>query len=151
MGKHRYFKPSKKKGRRIDWTANTLVNFFHSRGIKVMRYNAFSTNSVYLKLDYGLLYSVRISDHRGKQHLQYRFNATDGYHGPGTAPTKWGWKREYYSLDSAELNQMCRSIIKLRAQTIEKLGPFGYQRAMEWRKRRNQNTKGFWQSAQDLN
>ncbi|WP_328797515.1 hypothetical protein [Lactiplantibacillus plantarum] len=150
MTKYHYFKPDKKKGRQIDWTANTLVNFFRSRGIKVMRYNAFSTNSVYLKLDYGLLYSVRISDHRGKRHLQYRFNAIDGYPGPGTMPTNWGWEREYYSLDPVELNQMCRSIVKLRSQTIEKLGLLGYQREMEWRKRRNQNAKGFWQAAQDL-
>lgn len=150
MGRHRYFKPNPKKGRRIDWTANTLVNFFHNYGIKVMRYNALSTNSVYLKLDYGLLYSVRISDHKGKKHLKYRFNATDDYHGPTTVPTKWGWQREYYTLDADQLNQMCRSIIELRCEKIDKLGPFGYQKQMEAHKQRNQGAKGFWQSAQDL-
>ena len=104
-------------GRKLQWVANTLVNFLHSRGIKVMRYDAFSTNSIYLKLDYGLLYSVRLSDHPGKQYLAYRFNAVAKYRGPSKVPTDWGWSREFYSLETADLNEMCKSILNLQAKS----------------------------------
>lgn len=40
----------------------------------IHRYDAYSTNSVYLKFDYGLGNSLRISDHHGKERLNYRFN-----------------------------------------------------------------------------
>ncbi|WP_181879268.1 hypothetical protein [Levilactobacillus brevis] len=63
------------------------MHFFQSQGIKVMRYDAYSTNSVYLKLDYGLLYTLRISDHPGKRYLAYRFNVIRGYHGPKRVKT----------------------------------------------------------------
>jgi len=117
--------------RKLQWIANTLVNFFHSRGIKVMRYDAFSTNSIYLKLDYGLLYSIRLSDHPGKQHLNYRFNAVNKYDGPRQVPTDWNWNREFYTLDTSELNEMCRSILSLQADKMQQLGAYGYQNKME--------------------
>lgn len=40
----------------------------------IHRYNAVSSNSVYLKFDYGVANSLRISDHKGKRNLAYRFN-----------------------------------------------------------------------------
>lgn len=40
----------------------------------VHRYDAYSTDSVYLKFDYGIACSLRISDHTGKKHLAYRYN-----------------------------------------------------------------------------
>ena len=42
--------------------------------VVIHRYDAYSTNSVYLKFDYGVGNSLRISDHKGKKHLAYRFN-----------------------------------------------------------------------------
>ena len=43
-------------------------------GFIVHRYDAYSTSSVYLKMDYGACHSIRIGDHRGKPHLKYRYN-----------------------------------------------------------------------------
>lgn len=40
----------------------------------IHRYDSYSTNSIYLKFDYGVACSLRISDHDGKRHLRYRFN-----------------------------------------------------------------------------
>ena len=40
----------------------------------VHRLDAFTTNSVYLKVDCGVCHSIRVSDHRGKKHLKYRYN-----------------------------------------------------------------------------
>lgn len=42
--------------------------------VLIHRYDAYSTNSVYLKFDYGLGNSLRLSDHTGKAGLNYRFN-----------------------------------------------------------------------------
>lgn len=47
------------------------------RGIIMQVYDARSS-SVYLKLDCGVLNSVRIADHDGKKHLQYRYNLIVG-------------------------------------------------------------------------
>lgn len=44
------------------------------RGFTVHRYDAFTSQSVYLKLDYGACGSIRISDHRGYRHLSYMWN-----------------------------------------------------------------------------
>ena len=39
-------------------------------GIVIQRYDAYSTDSVYLKLDYGVCNSIRISNHNGKRYLK---------------------------------------------------------------------------------
>lgn len=39
--------------------------------VLIHRYDAYSTNSVYLKFDYGLGNSLRLSDHTGKAGLNY--------------------------------------------------------------------------------
>lgn len=54
--------------------ANLLQNELISNGFTVHRYNAYSTNSIYLKVDGGLCKSIRISDHTGKGHLRYTYN-----------------------------------------------------------------------------
>ena len=41
------------------------------KGFIVQRYDSVTTNSIYLKLDYGMCNSIRISDHKGKKHLSY--------------------------------------------------------------------------------
>ena len=42
--------------------------------VVIHRLDAYSTNSIYLKFDYGIVNSLRISDHEGKKHLSYRYN-----------------------------------------------------------------------------
>lgn len=133
----------------IKLVASTLTSYFQNQGIRVMRYDAYSTNSVYLKLDYGALYSIRISDHRGKKYLNYRFNVTKGYRGKKRVATKFGWQREYYALEPSDLNKMCRSIMQLRRHLIKYYGPYGYQAKMVSNLKNQKNTKGFWKQAKD--
>lgn len=38
------------------------------------RYDAISTSSIYLKVDWGAGLSIRIADHDGYRHLNYRYN-----------------------------------------------------------------------------
>ena len=58
--------------------ADKLVSALGRKGFIIQRYDAFKTDSVYLKLDYGVCNSIRISDHPGKQNLQYRYNVIIG-------------------------------------------------------------------------
>jgi hypothetical protein len=61
--------------------ANILVERILEMGFIVHRYNAYSTSSIYLKLDYGLSCGIRIADHPGKKKYSYRFNVIKDYIG----------------------------------------------------------------------
>ncbi|ATU69515.1 hypothetical protein CT113_03830 [Levilactobacillus brevis] len=135
---------------RVQSISDTMVHFFQSQGIKVMRYNSYTTSSVYLKLDYGMLYTMRISDHLGKKYLNYRYNVTRGYQGVPRRQTDWGWDREFISFNRNRLNEMCLEIIRMRAKKISCLGLYGYQEEMDKRRKKNANQRGFWQKAKDL-
>jgi hypothetical protein len=52
--------------REISAIADAVIKELTAAGFVIQRYDAFSTNSIYLKLDYGLCNSIRISDHRQK-------------------------------------------------------------------------------------
>lgn len=56
------------------WVAKQVQEFLLNNDFIVHRYNAYSTNSIYLKIDCGLCKSIRISDHRGKGYLRYTYN-----------------------------------------------------------------------------
>ena len=61
--------------------AKVLVQKLLDMGFTVHRYNAVTTNSIYLKLDYGVCCGIRIADHNGKKKYHYRFNVVKGYCG----------------------------------------------------------------------
>lgn len=67
--------------------ADSLSERFLAEGFTVHRYDAYSTSSVYLKLDCGMCNSIRISDHRGKKHLAYRYNIGPWIKSAGTTTT----------------------------------------------------------------
>jgi hypothetical protein len=52
----------------------TIINYLRHLGVAIHIYQAFSTNSTYIKLDYGALGSIRISDHKGKEKYHYKYN-----------------------------------------------------------------------------
>ena len=58
--------------------ADYLSEELKNNGFTVHRYDGFSTKSIYLKLDYGVCNSIRISDHNGKKYLKYRYNIGEG-------------------------------------------------------------------------
>ena len=60
---------------------NVLIPKLLDMGIIVHRYNAYSTSSIYLKLDFGLTCGIRIADHPGKKKYSYRFNIIKDYVG----------------------------------------------------------------------
>ena len=64
--------------------AKILVKKLKELGFIIHRYNAFSTNSIYLKLDYGIACGIRIADHEGRKKYHYRFNVIKDYKGDKT-------------------------------------------------------------------
>lgn len=112
----------------------------------VQRYDAYSTSSVYLKLDYGLGNSVRIADHRGKKNLQYRFNLMFGMSGVEQKLSKTGLPQYYYGLDSVEI--MIQNIIQAKQGKIKKYrGLSNYQSFMQENRQNNEGQRGFWSQA----
>ena len=51
-----------------------IVDCLSNLDIAIHVYHAFSTLSTYIKLDYGALNSIRISNHAGKAKYQYKYN-----------------------------------------------------------------------------
>ena len=49
--------------------ADDISRSLLEEGFDILRYDSYSSNSVYLKIDCGVCHTIRISDHPGKKHL----------------------------------------------------------------------------------
>lgn len=131
----------------LDNLADSIAKRLIANGFTVQRYNAYTTNSIYLKLDYGVCNSIRISDHPGKKYLKYRYNI--GSFVKEYREEKDRYNRYYYRIDKAE--NMIRRIIKDRDFKKSRYGESGYKAFMEKNKRDKSGTAGFWKEAVLLN
>ncbi|MBP1309023.1 hypothetical protein JOD82_002043 [Paenibacillus sp. 1182] len=128
-------KPSIKK------LAKKLSKIAKEKGFVVQRYDA--TNSVYLKLDYGVANSIRIGDHDGKKHLSYKFNLLTNIdksyveHGE--------YQRSYYCVEDFE--KLIDDILNNKNNVLKKYGVHKYQRMMKKNQLENANKDGFWSKA----
>jgi hypothetical protein len=131
--------------KRIKDTADYVVKVMKSQGVIVQRYDALSTLSVYLKFDYGLLNTLRISDHRGKDKLSYKYNIRtdiETYYQSGEGATEMN----FYPF--SEVDACLKKILLVRFAKIARYGSAGYQRAIEKTLSKKANTKNrFWLSA----
>lgn len=117
-------------------------------GFVVQRYDAYSTNSIYLKLDYGLCNSIRISDHRGKEHLSYKYNLRSDIKKYYKERDKY--VRYYYLFEQRK--NLIEHIKYDRRMKIYQLGSIEeYKDLMNIEKNLNSNNKGFWQKAYLVN
>lgn len=127
--------------------AEKLQNALVANGFIVHRYDAVSTNSIYLKVDYGVGNSIRVSDHKGKQHLQYRYNVNTlvrKYQADRTGE----YPRFYYPIDSLEL--LMTHILEAREQRIRKYGKSDYNSTCLRYKQQSTTFAGFWQYARQI-
>lgn len=138
-------KPKKSKKERLNDRAEEVIAIMKKYGVVVQRYDSFSTNSIYLKFDYGVCNSLRISDHRGKKHLAYRYNLMDEVHKAYTSRTSKGWEMHFYPLSQAQ--NLAFKVLKDREQKITNYGLGLYKQYMHDNKINNQESKGFWQQA----
>lgn len=120
-----------------------LLRDLDQKGFILQYYVAYSTNSCYIKLDYGISNSIRISDHKGKDKYPYKFNLMmdldKSYEEDG---------RYYYSVKDYE-----KMLLDIRAFKDEQLNKYGfyYYEYMLKNKKDAKNKKGFWVKAKNYN
>lgn len=123
--------------------ADRITRAVKAHGITVQRYDAFTTNSVYLKFDYGVANSVRISDHMGKLSRSNRFNLLKNIDHSYVEMDRY--LKYFYCTN--DLEKLVADIIQNRNDQVEKYGPRYYDFMMKRNKAANTDTKGFWSKA----
>lgn len=121
---------------------NILVPKLLDMGFIVHRYDAYSTSSIYLKIDYGLACGIRIADHPGKKKYSYRFNVIKDYSGDKVI-LKGGLICRFYDFNETE--KLLEDILKEKNYKISKYGFQCYQMLMEKEKQNNDLFKRFKQ------
>lgn len=129
----------------LDLVALEVINELKERGVVIQRYNSFSTNSIYLKFDLGVANSLRISDHKGKKHLSYRYNILTCCPQTMKSNDKNGFIRYYFPPIDTEL--AIKKILYDRSERIEKYGWNNYRDYMVTNQKIGQQKRGFWESA----
>ena len=111
--------------------------------VVIHRYDARSTDSIYLKFDYGVANSLRISDHTGKKHLAYRYNIDLSRKHYKEKYSPQGYPRYYYP--ATEADKAVRDILEAKRMKVYRYKD--YEGAVEKAKIRSEHEKGFWQQA----
>lgn len=122
--------------------SKTIIEALKSKGFVIQAYISRSTNSVYLKLDYGVCNTIRISDHEGKKYLQYRYNLLIG--GENNILEE---KYIRYFFNEKNITGLLYQILFDKATKLQKYGKQSYKNFMEKNKSDHQNDKGFWKEA----
>lgn len=131
----------------INNTVTRAVDFIIDRlkeeGAVIQLYRAKSTNSAYIKIDFGVGGTIRISDHKGKKHLHYRYNLLLNSNRHKT--NHGGLERFYFPFRDIEL--MLEKILYDRRVKMEKYDS-RYAKFMRENEMSNANNrKGFWADA----
>lgn len=120
--------------------AKILVQKLLDMGFIVHRYNAITTSSIYLKLDYGVCCGIRISNHNGKKKYHYRFNVVKDYTGDKIIYFK-NLISYFYTFE--ELPQLLVAVQKERETKIKRYGLENYKSYIEKEKQENELFKRF--------
>ena len=112
----------------------------------IHRYDSFSTNSIYLKFDYGVANSLRISDHDGKKYLKYRFNILQSMASKSSKEThtRQGFEMVFYS--PAMINACCRDILESKKDRVARYRDYDAIVAKQ-KEETDQIQMGFWRNA----
>lgn len=113
--------------------------------VLIHRYDAYSTNSVYLKFDYGVANSLRIADHAGKKHLAYRFNIILNLTEPKN-DLSGRFPRNYYPPDMVDqvIEDILAGVEAKRARYRD------YDKTVKDAKAKIVHERGFWQQAHEV-
>lgn len=113
----------------------------------IHRYDAFSTNSIYLKFDYGVANSLRISDHPGKRHLRYRFNLILDLAGKKPySETRDGLVMYFYPPE--QLDNLVKDILKAKDEKARQY--HSYAAVVKTAADKIDASKGFWSGAKEI-
>lgn len=127
----------------LEAIAEEVINILKDK-VVIHRYDSYSTNSIYLKFDYGVANSLRISDHRGKRHLSYRYNIIEGLKiSSKKSNFNRGHEMRFYSPEM--IKACCRDILKAKAEKQKQY--FDYDAIVFKQKVETKHLKGFWSDA----
>lgn len=113
----------------IEKAVDFVVEKCKEKGIVVHRYNAKSSSSIYLKFDWGMAHSMRISDHKGIEKYHYRFNLIKGMKKTVTITYRNNNYCNYYPF--RDIYQCMEDIIQNRINVLEKDGKEAYLQSMK--------------------
>lgn len=128
----------------IQKASDYLVGKFKENGVTVMRYDSKSKNSVYLKLDEGVLRTVRISKHIGNNKLNYTYNLVQG--SGRYKDVVNGVGRYYFPMRDIEM--LVSKVLYDRDMMIDKYGRYSYNLLQEKNKCIQEHKNSFWLKAE---
>lgn len=108
--------------------ASILVDKLKKLGFIVHRYNSVTTNSIYLKLDFGVCCGIRIADHNGKKKYHYRFNVIKDFKGDKIVNFN---NLVSYFFTFEEIPQLLQKVQEERELKIKKYGIGNYKLYMQ--------------------
>ena len=133
------------KKRIIQDKADYIIKMLQTRDFVIQRYDSYTSDSVYIKLDYGVANSIRISDHEGKSHLRYRYNVIIG--GEDNII-----EDEYirYYFNESSIDNLLNQILFDKTAKIAKYGAKGYNNLMNKNLINSKGSAGFWSKARTV-
>ncbi len=116
-------------------------------GVVIQYYEAYSTNSIYLKFDCGLANSLRIGDHKGKKNLNYMF-MVDVNHRGARKILRGKFTQYIYGPDEIQLNLLVEHILHHRETKIMNCFTEDFYREdMKAAYLKNRKQAGFWKQS----
>lgn len=123
-----------------DKIAIKISNKLKELGFIIHRYNARSTNSIYLKIDFGLCCGIWIADHAGRKKYHYRFNVFKDYKGDKVI-LRDNLISYFYTFD--EIPKLIEDIKKEKEDKLKRYGFDSYKKYMENESKSNALFKRF--------
>lgn len=128
----------------MDEVADYLVEQLKGQGLTIHRYDATSTHSIYLKLDFGVAGSIRISDHKGKRYLHYTYNVETWRKEYDVGIDKRGNFRYYYPPTKEMLDKLVAEAKQRADERHKKYGDEKYAEYMRKNQEQGLQTKKDW-------
>lgn len=127
------------KTNELELITENIIRTLKDNNVAIQRYDSTTTSSIYLKLDYGVAFSIRISNHKGKKHLKYRYNVLLD------EPSHYDVIAQRYYYNQTDVNMMLNHILSERQRKISKYGVTNYKNFMiNNQKSHAKDKRGFW-------
>lgn len=131
------------KTNELETMAEHMIRTLKDNNVAIQRYDSATTSSIYLKLDYGVAFSIRISNHKGKKHLKYRYNVLLD------EPSHYDAIAQRYYYNQTNVDMMLNHILAERQRKISKYGVTNYKNFMiNNQKTHAKDKRGFWNQSQ---
>lgn len=127
-----------------DKIAKDISNKLKELGFIIHRYDARTTNSIYLKIDFGLCCGIRISDHNGIKKYHYRFNVFKDYKGDKII-LRDNLISYFYTFN--DIPELIEDIKKVKEDKLKRYGFDSYKKYMEKESKSNALFKRFTEVA----